>query len=170
MTEELLDVYDINRCFLGYVKIRKEKRADNEYFRSVHVWVKDAEGNFLIQQRPLNTNVYPGYWSITGGAIDAGESSWDACFRETCEEVGLTLKQENSQLIAELSEPDDWNFLVDVWLGVLDGIKPEFVLQKAEFLDAKWVSAKEVEALINNRKLAPNVILGWNVIKSAGLV
>jgi 8-oxo-dGTP diphosphatase len=46
----------------------------------------DPDGRLLILKP-----TYKKGWTIPGGQIDAGESPWDACRRETFEECGLVL-------------------------------------------------------------------------------
>lgn len=57
----------------------------------------DAEGRacFLITRRPGNLRRHAGQWALPGGRLDEGETAIQAAIRETHEEVGLSLSDEN---------------------------------------------------------------------------
>ena len=59
---------------------------------SVHVWIINTEGEFLIQKRSANKKKFPNMWSMMGGAVLSGETSEEACIRETDEELGIMLE------------------------------------------------------------------------------
>ena len=80
---------------------------------SVHVWIVNDAGKYLLQQRMGTAKKFPNMWGQTGGGAIAGESSWDACVRETMEELGLTPDPEKSVLVGTIKRPMDF---VDVWL------------------------------------------------------
>jgi 8-oxo-dGTP diphosphatase len=55
----------------------------------VGVILVDRDGRFLLQLRDdIEEIAWPGMWGIVGGAIEVGESAYDAAVRETEEEVG----------------------------------------------------------------------------------
>lgn len=63
--------------------------------RDGRVWVLMSERAGLVQ--------HGGTWSCFGGAVDAGESAWDAAVRETYEELsGLP---RDGQTVAEIASP-----------------------------------------------------------------
>ena len=65
----------------------------------------------------------PGWWEVSGGAAQAGESSYDAVLREVKEETGLDVKRCARRLSftykrENLGEGD--NYFVDVYRFVMD--------------------------------------------------
>lgn len=90
---------------------------------------------FLITKRVLTKTWAPGWWEVSGGAAQAGESSYDAVLREVKEETGLdvssaqggylfTYKRENP------GEGD--NYFVDVYRFVMDVKEEDLHLQEEE--------------------------------------
>jgi 8-oxo-dGTP diphosphatase len=60
----------------------------------VGVILIDRQGRFLLQLRDdIEGIAWPGMWGIVGGAIEVGESPYDAAVRETEEEVGQRIDQ-----------------------------------------------------------------------------
>ncbi|MEM9174877.1 MAG: CoA pyrophosphatase [Myxococcota bacterium] len=57
----------------------------------------DAEGRacFLITRRPGTLRRHAGQWALPGGRLDEGETAVEAALRETHEEIGLALSEEN---------------------------------------------------------------------------
>lgn len=60
----------------------------------VGVILVDGRGRFLLQLRDeIEGIAWPGMWGIVGGAIEVGESPYDAAVRETEEEVGQRVER-----------------------------------------------------------------------------
>ncbi len=51
-----------------------------------------CEGKYLLQKRDANPDViYGGYWGLFGGAIELGETPFQAVIREVLEEINITI-------------------------------------------------------------------------------
>lgn len=156
--DEMVDVYDSNRNKTG--KVLRRCDLKNEHFLSVHVWIVNSKGEFLIQKRVETKRVEPGKWSVSGGVVDAGETSWEGCYRETFEEMGIKADKSKSQLVTQSIEPDNWGAWVDVWLVVNDASIKEVVIQKNEVSDARWVDLENLNLLISEGVFSSNVLFG----------
>ena len=89
---EYWDIYDKNKQRTG----RQMKRndwclKDDEYHLTVLGVVAHKDGRFLITKRVMTKAWAPGWWEVSGGAAQAGETSEEAVIREVKEETGLTL-------------------------------------------------------------------------------
>ena len=82
---EYLDIYDENACKTGKTIIRGTPVRQGEYSMAVHLYIYNAKGEFLIQKRSKNKKSLPGIWSVTCGAVVAGENSLQAGIREAQE-------------------------------------------------------------------------------------
>lgn len=51
--------------------------------------IRRPDGKYLITRRVLTKAWAPGWWEVSGGAAQAGESSEKAVRREVLEETGL---------------------------------------------------------------------------------
>lgn len=68
---------------------RANVHARFEIHRGVHVFVINARGELLLQQRSATSATYAGYWDASvGGQVVAGESYLAAALRELSEELG----------------------------------------------------------------------------------
>ena len=89
---EYWDIYDAEKQPTG----RKMKRndwclKDGEYHLTVLGVVARPDGTYLITKRVMTKAWAPGWWEVSGGAAQAGESSEEAVCREVREETGLSL-------------------------------------------------------------------------------
>ena len=87
---EFWDIYDINKRPTGRTMKRNDWcLKDGEYHLTVLGVVARPDGTFLITKRVMTKAWAPGWWEVSGGAAQAGESSYNAVLREVKEETGL---------------------------------------------------------------------------------
>jgi isopentenyldiphosphate isomerase len=100
-TVEMWDILDTDGNKTGRLHKRGknpvEGLKEGEYFRAVHIWIKNKDGRFLISKRTPCRSLAPNLWECTGGAAIAGEDSLTAALREVKEELGLTLNPSNGE-------------------------------------------------------------------------
>lgn len=71
-----------------------------ERFKSVvAVHLILIEGNQILLQRRYNTGYEDGNYSVVAGHIDGGESVLHAMKREALEEAGISISEENLQIV-----------------------------------------------------------------------
>lgn len=138
--DEIWDIYDRNRNFTGRTHRRGDPLGSGDYHLSVHVWIMNSKGEFLITQR-APTKGYPLMWECTGGAAVSGEDSITAARREAKEEVGLTFSPDHSVCMLTQRRENDF---CDVWLFRRNFSIAEVVLQENETVDARWASQAEI--------------------------
>jgi 8-oxo-dGTP pyrophosphatase MutT (NUDIX family) len=57
---------------------------------AVAALIVSADGRYLMQQRDDKAEIwYPGHWGLFGGAVESGETPFDALRRELLEEIGI---------------------------------------------------------------------------------
>lgn len=133
---ELWDIYDSNKKPTG----RTMKRNDwclqeGEYHLTVLGVVARPDGRFLITKRVMTKAWAPGWWEVSGGAVQAGEASEDAVIREIKEETGLDVtKAEGGYLFSYQREnPGEGdNYFVDIYRFVMDFDEQDVHLQEEE--------------------------------------
>lgn len=143
---DIQDVYNDKKEFTGIKKTRNEFNED-EYSMSTFIWIINDDGKLLVQMRSLKDDNKPGTWGITGGAVDAGESSLMASVRELREELGLVINQD--ELIFVASERRKRKFFEYYMLNSNININ-ELRLQKDEVERVEWITLEEYEKNISN--------------------
>ena len=150
---EMVDKLDNKRQMLNRITERSEK-IEGEYRQSVHTWIMNSKGEFLIQKRSPNKKTFPNMWSQTGGGVDEGETTLQAALRECNEELGVSIDLNNIELILSFKRKFDF---VDVWLVKQDIDISNIVLQEEEVSEVKWSSIDEIRELMKTDKLAKSI-------------
>lgn len=164
---ELVDVIDLSRQKTGEVLPRVLLFPQKKHFLSVHVWVVNAQKQFLLQKRSLNKKVDAGLWSVCGGVVDSGETSVEAAVRETREEVGLCLRLEDMRLVMQCADCDPWGSLVDVWLARADCSLRNLVLQKEEVSEAAWFDVWKLHEMFVSGDASPHISFAFSEVCKA---
>jgi len=143
---ELCDVVDRYGNRTGRIVERGTKLSSEEFYSVVHVWIRDENNNYLIQQRARHLASGPGVWCTTVGYIISGEESMDGAIREVNEELGIQI------LPAHLKRIDRHaldNRVEDIWMAEVPRNLVEAPVLGDEVDDYKWTSRDELEKLVN---------------------
>lgn len=141
---EAWDVYDRNGDLTGRVKMRGNAFTEGEYHLGASLWIVNPDGALLIQKRAPQKRFGPGKWSITGGAVRAGETSVKGCLREVEEELGLKVRAEEIELLARSFGK---HIIFDDYVAVRDFPLSALTLQTEEVSAAKWARISEIRSL-----------------------
>lgn len=146
---EYWDIYDSNKQKTG----RKMKRNDwilqsGEYHLSVLGVVSRPDGKFLITQRAFDKEWAPGWWEVSGGAVQAGESSKEAVRREVKEETGLDVTGAKGGFVFSYHRENPGkgdNYFVDVYRFELEFKEKDVIIQREEAVDFRIASLDEIK-------------------------
>lgn len=141
---EKRDLYDINKKLTGETIYKNEKIPANRYILVVLVFIQNSQGKFLIQKRSKQKD---GKYASTGGHPKTGETSIDGIITEIKEELGLTVKPKELELIFSGQENVKQVFF-DIYYMRKDFNISDLKLQKEEVDFVEWLSFKEIETLI----------------------
>ena len=144
--EELVDVYDENKCKTNKIIKRKDKDLldENEFILAVHCWIINFKKEILITRRSLNKN-RGGMWEDTHGGVQSGETSIQAMRRELQEEIGLDVKEEELKLVRSLKRK---NIFRDCYVLFKDIDIKDISFNDNEVMDCKYVSLEKFEEMI----------------------
>ena len=151
---ELWDVFDEKRRPLHRTHVRGVQMRRGEYHLVVFVWIFNSNGQTLLTKRSPEKKTYPNFWSPTGGAVQAGETSLQAIARELHEETGIHANLAEFQFLTS-ERVASRSYFSDIYLLQKNVPLSEIVLQEGETCDAKWVGKAEFEAMIAAGEIAP---------------
>ncbi len=113
---------------------------DGNYHMVVDILVRHVDGTFLLTERDMRKDVYPGYWEASaGGSAVSGEEPLEAAERELFEETGL--KAKSLELISHTFR-DTSHSMFYSYLATVDAPKDSIVLQEGETVNYKWVDER----------------------------
>lgn len=131
---ELWDIYDSNKQRTGRTMKRNDWcLKDDEYHLTVLGVVARPDGKYLITKRVMSKVWAPGWWEVSGGAVQAGEESKEAVIREVLEETGLDVTDAEGGYVFTYHRENPGkgdNYFVDVYRFVLDFDETDIKLQE----------------------------------------
>ena len=148
---EIWDGYFRDGSLSGIDLIRGENIPDGLYHMVCEVLVRHVDGDYLLMQRALEKETYPGYFEATaGGSALKGEDKLACVKRELFEETGI-----EADVFEELGCHvfDDKHSIFYTYVCVTDWDKSNIMLQKGETIAFKWLNKKEFNEFLNSDKV-----------------
>lgn len=143
---EYWDIYD--RKGKKQIKVKKKgQRLDaHEYHLVVEGWIQVGDREFLIQRRSLEKKMFPGMWYCSvAGSVIAGETALEGLLRETREELGIELREENIRLRRIIT---DENTIFYIYHIVQEVKLQEITMQEEEVMDVAVATVPEIYSMI----------------------
>jgi isopentenyldiphosphate isomerase len=161
---EMHDVLDEFGNKTGEQKTKDEMFKNGDWRQVVHLWIIDSGNKILIQKRTDNKGTFGGMWDPSvGGGVAAGESTLEACVRETKEELGIDIKPNDVKLISRHKMPKiipetglPSNDFSDTYIIKMDIGLEDLVLQKSEVAEIKKLSYEELKDEFENENKFKN--------------
>lgn len=166
--DEYIDVATKDGKLTGERKLKSIIHQKGLYHHTAHIWLYTENKEILLAQRSAKKTICPLLWDVSvAGHIDAGETPEQAAIRETKEEIGLELSEEDLELIGifECFQNYD-NNLIDnefhnTFIAKLEVSLSALIPQEGEVEALKLVSFETFEFLLdhigeNNHFVASN--------------
>ena len=148
---ELWDIYDSDKKRTGRTMKRNDWHLkDGEYHLTVLGVIHRPDGRFLITRRVMTKAWAPGWWEVSGGAVQAGEDSAVAVAREIHEETGLDVSgcPDGYRFTYRRDNPGEGdNYFVDVYRFELDFNERDLKLQEEETMGYRLATLDEIKEL-----------------------
>jgi isopentenyldiphosphate isomerase len=158
LTDDLLEVVDAEGRCVG-LEPRSRCHSDPSLrHRSVHIVVRNAGGEVLLQKRSASKDVMPGRWDTSvGGHLAPGESYEAAALRELREELGIAL--DDASALVHLRDYI-WQSGIETELVRTFGTTHEgpFSPDPAEVDEVRFVSPDELRIWAEEGLLTPNLV------------
>ena len=98
--EEYIDIVTKEGKPTGKSAPKSEIHQKGLYHNTTHIWFYTSDGEILLAQRAASKAICPLMWDVSvAGHIDAGETVKQAAIRETKEEIGLYISENDLKLI-----------------------------------------------------------------------
>lgn len=153
---EYIDVLDDQGQKTGLTKSRNDIHRDGDWHAAAHVWLINPRSELLIQRRSASKDVGANKWDISAaGHVEAGSTTRETAFRETNEELGIEILEEEMELIfttiQEKTYPDglrnrEFN---DVFLVSKDIPLSDFRIQELEISELRYLPWRELQGHID---------------------
>ena len=141
---EKRDLYNKDRELTGETIYKGESIPEGKYIIVILAMIQNSKGEFLIQKRSKQKG---GKYAATGGHVKVGETSVEGMMAEIQEEIGLTVKPEELELIFSGRE-DEQQVFFDLYYMKKDFEITDLVLQEEEVESVKWMTLQKIDELI----------------------
>ena len=155
--DELIDIVTKKGNSTSKTALKSVIHTKGYYHNTAHVWFYTTEGEILLSQRAASKTIYPLLWDVSvAGHVDAGESIEEAAIRETQEELGVTIKQDELEKIGVFECFQSYeNGIIDnefhhTYIAKLPVKIRSIQFDTHEVAAVKLVSITEFEALLTN--------------------
>ena len=146
---EYFDLYDKFGQMLNKKVLRGTRLEDGEFHLVVNIWIRNKNGEYLIQQRNKLTDRTPFMWATTAGSAVSGDTSIETAVKETHEEIGALLKKENLKLLKRYFVEDNFaSYILDVYLIEADILLKDLKIDIEEVKDVKYSTMKDIHKQI----------------------
>lgn len=150
---EIFDLYDSDFNMLEKKMVRGTSNNKGEYHLVTHIWIKNSDGKYLIQQRNKLDDKIPFQWAATGGAAVSGDNSIKTAMKETFEELGLKIPKEKFELVKRyFCEDGIANFVTDLYIINDDILLADVTIDNVEVRDVTYKTMPEIKEMIKNKK------------------
>lgn len=139
-----LIIVDQNDSVIG-IKDKKD-RTEADIIRVAGLWVYNSHKQVLIAQRVFSKKHDPGKWGPSAaGTVEEGETYLSNITKEAFEELGVNLKEEDVTEVSHRFMATSHRFFCMAYFAKVDLPESEFVIQKEEVEQVKWISIEELE-------------------------
>ena len=170
--EERFDVLNEWGEFTGEIATRKECHEKSLWHRAVYAFIINDKKEILLQKRSATKKQWPNKWDVTiGGHVLSGEFGRQALIRETKEELGLDITDNDIKyLVGSISVDTNKDIINkhfnECYLITKEIDISEIILQKEEVSKVKFFTKDEILNMIDNdykditKKIGP-----WNFLE-----
>ena len=110
---------------------------------TVHIWFYTPTPNILLQKRTANKLIFPNLWDVSvAGHVASGETVLEGATREIEEEIGLSVKPEDLNLISVRKNVNKFSN------GIIDAeFQHVFLCELSVAIEALRIQKEEVDAV-----------------------
>ena len=148
---EVWDIYDENKQVTGRTMKRNDwNMKPGDYHLTVLGVIRRPDGKYLITKRVMTKSWAPGWWEVSGGAAQAGETSQEAICREIKEETGLDVSNAEGGLVytyKRVNPEEKDNYFVDVYRYIMDFSEDDIKLQEGETDGYQFATLDEIKKI-----------------------
>lgn len=146
---ELLEVLNEDGFPTNEILDKEEIHDRGLYHREVALFLIDDKNEILLQKRASTKEIQPNKWAWHGGHVRAKESEIKAIIRETQEELGITLKEEQIKILTttKCDKMPNRQFTT-VFIAECNLKLEDFTIETSELSQIKWFTIEEFEEMI----------------------
>ena len=141
-SDELLDIVSDDDIVLRQELRSSVYARSSTFFRVINAFIYNSKGELWIPRRHKSKKLFPLYLDASvGGHVMAGETYEEAFFRETKEEIGLSVSTQDYELVGRLTpKKHKTSAFMNVYLIRSDDT-PDY--NRNDFSEFYWLTVKD---------------------------
>jgi isopentenyldiphosphate isomerase len=154
--DEYIDIVDAKGNPTGKSELKSIIHQKGYYHHTTHIWFYNHNGEILLSQRSAKKTICPLMWDVSvAGHIDAGETAKEAAVRETSEEIGLHISENDLKKIGVFECFQSYengindNEFHNTFISELKVELSELTIQEEEVEGLKLISLLDFQKLID---------------------
>ncbi len=148
---ELLEILNENGEPTGKILEKNKIHKEGKYHKEVALILLNNKSEILLQKRASTKEIEPNKWAWHGGHVIAGETSIEAIIRETKEELGIILSENDLKLLVEIKRDNLPNRqYTTAYYSICNLSIDDFEIQKEELSEIKWFDFRKFKDMIYN--------------------
>jgi len=148
---ELLEIVDNDGNSTSEILDKSLAHDRNLLHREIGLFIFNSKNELLIQKRSATKRFHPNIWGLCAGHVDAFESNLTAVLRETKEEIGVSLNENDVTLFDVVVKDRESNsHITYAYYTFLDKDINDFVIQEEELSEVKWIPFNEYKQMVIN--------------------
>mgnify|MGYP004521848197 CR=1 FL=1 len=170
--EEKFDVLNEFGEFTGEIATREECHRRGLWHRAVYAFIIDSNKNILLQKRSNNKKLWPNKWDVTvGGHVSSGEFGRQALIRETKEELGINIDDNDIKYIVGSTSINKQGDIInkhynECYLITKNIDISKMKIQKEEVSEVRYFSKDELlKRISNNYEGLTEKTGAWNFLE-----
>lgn len=167
--DEPLILVDDDNNVIGYRSKADVHAGDGILHRAFSVFLFDAEGRLLLQQRSASKPLWPLYWANSCCSHPRrGETEAEAAKRRVLEELGLDAELEYVYTFTYHAKYEDKGSEHETCSVFLGRARGEVATNENEIAAIRWLSAEEVDAALASapERYSPWLKMEWARLRS----
>lgn len=148
--QEFFDVLDEKGQYTGKVESREKCHKEGLWHKAVAIFIINSKQQVLLQRRSPSKKLWPNMWDITaGGHVLTGEFGFQSVIRETEEELGAELDQNDITFIGSSISTNYKGDIInkhfnEYYIVHKDIDETKLKLQEEEVAEVKWIDKDEI--------------------------
>lgn len=148
------DILNEDGVKTGKTAFKISALTKEEHYLSIHMYIYNAAGEFLLQKRAKDNDFRPDMWDIHLGQALSGETSEEAALREIKQDIDTEIMQSELEFVNRIKVKEQ-NHFIDIYFYKTKETLDKFVLHDKKVTEVKFISKEDMLRLVSKMDYRP---------------
>ena len=148
MKDEFSIIVDENDKIVGYKK--RDDITSKDIYRVTALWIINSKNEILLTHRSETKKNDPDKWQpAVAGTVENNESYLENIIKETKEEIGLTITEQDIIPLEKVLIEGKWNFFLQRYLLRKDIELTSLKMEDGDVKGIQWMRFEEIDKILD---------------------